>query len=97
VDVEQLPLTPERLLSFAPWKEKAAQSSGACRGGDSFDYNPQNINPNQSTCCRPFGNGRNNIQEFQFWQEKNAKELGEVKRFSMTRGSVESPEKLGER
>jgi hypothetical protein len=53
-DIEELPLTPERLLSFAPRGEKAAQSSGACRGGDSFDYNPQNINPNQSTLLPTF-------------------------------------------
>ena len=37
----------ERLLSLAPWWEKTAQSSGACRGGASFDCNPQNINPNE--------------------------------------------------
>jgi hypothetical protein len=36
----------ERLLSSAPWWEKTAQSSGACRGGASFDCNAQNINPN---------------------------------------------------
>jgi hypothetical protein len=35
----------EWLLSFAPPVEKAAQSSGACRGGASFDCDKQNINP----------------------------------------------------
>jgi hypothetical protein len=33
-------------------------------------------------CCRYSGNGRNNIQDFSFWQEKNE----EVKRLSMTHG-----------
>jgi hypothetical protein len=32
--------------------------------------------------CRHSGNGRNNIQDFSFWQEKNA----ELKRLSMTLG-----------
>jgi hypothetical protein len=36
----------ERLLSSAPWVEKTAQSSGACRGGASFDCHAQNINLN---------------------------------------------------
>jgi hypothetical protein len=35
--------------------------------------------------CRDFGNGRNNIQEFSFWQEKNE----EVKRFNVTHGFSE--------
>jgi hypothetical protein len=34
-------------------------------------------------CCRHFGNGRNNIEEFSFWQEKN---FVEVKRLNVTRG-----------
>jgi hypothetical protein len=51
--------------------EKVARSSEACRGGASFDYNIQNINPANERRCRYSGNGRNNIQEFSFWQEKN--------------------------
>jgi hypothetical protein len=35
--------------------------------------------------CRHSGNGRNNIQEFSFWQEKNE----EVKRFNVTHGFLE--------
>jgi hypothetical protein len=61
----------ERLLSSAPPMKKTARSSGACRDGASFDCDAQNINPNQLRCCRHSGNGRNNIQEFSFWQEKN--------------------------
>ena len=38
-----------------------------------FDYNPQNINPKSERRCRDFGNGRNNIQEFSFWQEEKLK------------------------
>jgi hypothetical protein len=33
--------------------------------------------------CRHSGNGRNNIQEFSFWQEKKIKK---VKWFNVTRG-----------
>jgi hypothetical protein len=42
----------ERLLSFAPSKEKSAQSSGACRGSASFDCDIQHINLTNEHCCR---------------------------------------------
>jgi hypothetical protein len=41
--------------------------------------------------CRYSGNGRNNIQEFSFWQEKNYK----VKRLIMTRGLLWPDGELG--
>jgi len=62
----------ERLLSFTPSIEKAAQSSGACRGGASFDCNTQNINlKRMSITAKVSATRRNNIDEFSFWQEKN--------------------------
>jgi len=41
--------------------------------------------------CRHFGNGRNNIQEFSFWQEKNDKE---VKELNVTRSFLARTEEL---
>jgi hypothetical protein len=68
----------ERLLSFAPSVEKTAQSSGACRGGASFDCHAQNINPLTNVAADISATRRNNIQDFSFWQEKNDEEARKI-------------------
>jgi hypothetical protein len=63
----------ERPLSSAPSVKKTAQSSGACRGGASFDNNAQKPQPKLTNAVADISStSRNNIQEFSFWQEKNS-------------------------
>jgi hypothetical protein len=79
-------LQQERLLSFAPWEERTAQSSGACRGGARFRLQSTEHQPKPvSVVAEVSVTSRNNIQEFSFWQE----ELKKMKRFNMTHGFPE--------
>jgi hypothetical protein len=82
----------ERLLSSALSVKKTAQSSGACRGGASFDCMHKTSTQTNERRCRYFGNGRNNIQEFSFWQEKNDEE---VKRLNVTHGFFSQGGEIG--
>jgi hypothetical protein len=61
----------ERLLSFAPWwrkRHEAPEPVVVARVSTTICKTSTQTNERR---CRHSGNGRNNIQEFSFWQEKN--------------------------